>query len=92
MPITVKYPIRHMSQAEFGDLAYKVMRTVFSIRDELGRFFEAHALRLLEHTSLNAILWANVGRRIVAFKTLKRGQKNEGQKNGYHGGRSKEAT
>ena len=40
MPITVKYPIRRMSQAEFGDLAYEVMRTVFSIRDELGRFFD----------------------------------------------------
>jgi GxxExxY protein len=48
--------------------------------------FEAHALRLLEHTSLEAILWANVGRRRVTFKVLRAGrgnrQKNKGQKNG----------
>ena len=40
MPIIVKRPTRRMSQAEFGDLAYEVMRTVFAIRDELGRFFD----------------------------------------------------
>ena len=40
MPIILKHPTRRMSQAEFGDLAYEVMRVVFRIRDELGRFFD----------------------------------------------------
>jgi len=38
MPVTVKQPIRRLSQAEFGDLAFEVMRVVFAIRDDLGRF------------------------------------------------------
>ena len=62
-----------------------------TLQKDMG-FFKAHALRLLEHTSLNAILWANVGRRIVTFKTLRRGQKDEGQKNGNRNGRAKETT
>ncbi|MEI7732471.1 MAG: GxxExxY protein [Verrucomicrobiota bacterium] len=36
--------------------------------------FEAHATRLLEHTNLEALLWANIGRKTVTFRTLKRGQ------------------
>jgi len=40
MPIVVNHPIRRMSQTEFGTLAYEVMRTVFAIRDEFGRFFD----------------------------------------------------
>ena len=40
MPITVQHPLRRLSQAEFGSLAYEVMRAVYALRDELGRFFD----------------------------------------------------
>ena len=40
MPIKVGAPIRRLSQDEFGDLAYRVMKEVFHIHAELGRFFE----------------------------------------------------
>lgn len=40
MPIILHTPIRRLSQAEFGDLAFGVMRCVFEIHQELGRFFD----------------------------------------------------
>jgi GxxExxY protein len=40
MPIAVQRPVCQLSQAEFGALAYDVMRTVFELREELGRFFD----------------------------------------------------
>lgn len=40
MPITIRTPIRPLSQAEFGDLAYSVMGCVFEIHRDLGRFFD----------------------------------------------------
>ncbi len=40
MPIHVDAPIRRLSQSEFGKLSFEVMREVFRIHAELGRFFE----------------------------------------------------
>jgi GxxExxY protein len=40
MPITLRQPIRRLSQAEFGELAYSVMGCVFQIHQNLGRFFD----------------------------------------------------
>ncbi len=40
MPITPRVPIRRLSQAEFGELAYSVMKCVFEIHREMGRFFD----------------------------------------------------
>ena len=40
MPITLRTPIRRLSQAEFGELAYSVMQCVFQIHNEMGRFFD----------------------------------------------------
>jgi hypothetical protein len=40
MPIIIRTPLRRLSQAEFGDLAYAVMECVFQIHSELGRFFD----------------------------------------------------
>ena len=40
MPIIIQHPLRRLSQAEFGSLAYEVMRAVLELRDELGRFFD----------------------------------------------------
>ena len=40
MPITLRTPLRRLSQAEFGDLAYRVMGCVFEIHREMGRFFD----------------------------------------------------
>ena len=40
MPVTPLSPVRRLSQAEFGDLAYSVMGCVFQIHSEFGRFFD----------------------------------------------------
>jgi len=40
MPIIVRHPVRRLSQAEFGELAYSVMGCVFQIHRDLGRFFD----------------------------------------------------
>ncbi len=40
MPVIIRTPIRGLSQAEFGDLAYAVMGCVFEIHRDLGRFFD----------------------------------------------------
>jgi GxxExxY protein len=42
MPITCGVPLRKLSREEFGELSYEVMRDVFDIHNELGRFFEEH--------------------------------------------------
>jgi GxxExxY protein len=40
MPIVVQAKMRRMSQAEFGAVAHEVMRRVFDIHNEMGRFFD----------------------------------------------------
>jgi GxxExxY protein len=40
MPVQVMAPIRRLTQAEFGDLAYIVMGHVFELHREFGRFFD----------------------------------------------------
>jgi GxxExxY protein len=40
MPIALKVPIRRMSQLEFSDISFEVMRQVFALHNELGRFFD----------------------------------------------------
>lgn len=40
MPISMSVRVRRLSQSEFGELAYQVMRCVFEIHDELGRLFD----------------------------------------------------
>ena len=40
MPISLRVPIRRLSQLEFGELAFDVMRHVFAIHNEIGRLFD----------------------------------------------------
>jgi GxxExxY protein len=40
MPIVLHSPIRRLSQREFGDVAFEVMRHVFAIHNDLGRLFD----------------------------------------------------
>lgn len=40
MPITPSIPIRRLGQQDFGELAYVVMRHVFAIHADFGRFFD----------------------------------------------------
>ena len=40
MPISLRTPIRRFSQNEFSELSFEVMRHVFAIHNELGRFFD----------------------------------------------------
>jgi len=39
MPVTLQVPIRRISRQEFAELSFEVMRHVFSIHNEIGRFF-----------------------------------------------------
>jgi len=45
MPISNRTPIRRLSQAEFGDISFEVMRHVFAIHNDIGRFFEEKIYR-----------------------------------------------
>ncbi len=40
MPITPLHPVRRLTQNEFAELSYEVMRCVFEIHNEFGRFFD----------------------------------------------------
>jgi GxxExxY protein len=40
MPVASRIPFCRLSQTEFGDIAYEVMRHVFAIHNEIGRFFD----------------------------------------------------
>ncbi len=40
MPIKIRIPIRRLSQPEFSEISYEVMRYTFAIHNEIGRFFE----------------------------------------------------
>ena len=40
MPISLGVPIRRISQDEFSELSFEVMRVVFAIHNEIGRFFD----------------------------------------------------
>jgi GxxExxY protein len=55
-------------------VAFKITGLEENLKD-----FEAHSIRLLEHTNLDAILWANISRRTLTFRGLR--QKDKGQKN-----------
>lgn len=40
MPVNICAQLKRVSQADFADMAYEVMRCVFDIHNELGRFFD----------------------------------------------------
>ena len=40
MPIMPLHPVRRLTQDEFAELSYEVMRCVFEIHNEFGRFFD----------------------------------------------------
>src|SRR5438045_297128 len=39
MPITVDATLKRIGQAEFGEIAYDVMRHIFDVHSEFGRLF-----------------------------------------------------
>jgi GxxExxY protein len=40
VPISLRSPIRRLSQAEFGEVSFEVLRHVFAIHNQIGRFFD----------------------------------------------------
>jgi hypothetical protein len=60
-------PVRRLSQNEFGELSFEVMRHTFALDS-----FETHARRLLQHVNLRAIAWINIRMKHVTFITLER--------------------
>jgi GxxExxY protein len=69
MPITIKAPIRRLSQQEFGELSYEVMRHVFDIHNELGRFFDERIYkRELAHRLANVRLEVPIDLSFESFR------------------------
>jgi GxxExxY protein len=61
MPITLNFPVRRLSQREFAEIAFEVMRHIFAMHSELGRFFDEKIYkRELAHRSPNVRLEAPV--------------------------------
>lgn len=46
MPIKTKVPIRRISQQEFGEISFEVMRHVFEIHNEIGQFFNEQIYKI----------------------------------------------
>ena len=70
MPITLPVPIRRLSQHEFGELSYEVMRHVFDIHNRLGRFFDERIYKLeLAHRMGNVRLEAPIDISFESFRT-----------------------
>jgi GxxExxY protein len=40
MPVILPVPVHRLSQQEFGEVAFEVMRHIFAIHNEIGRFFD----------------------------------------------------
>jgi GxxExxY protein len=56
MPISSKHRIRRLSQQEFGDIAYEVMRHAFAVHKDLGRLFSEEIYQAeIAHRVGNAI-------------------------------------
>jgi GxxExxY protein len=69
MPIHLNFPIRQLSQREFGDIAFEVMRHVFAIHNELGRFFDEKIYkRELAHRLPNVRLEAPIDITFASFQ------------------------
>ena len=51
-------------------LAARRVAFVLTALPEAGPDYESHALRLLRHTELEAILWANISLKLVTFATI----------------------
>lgn len=45
MPIKVDTNIRHLDQAEFGEIAYQVMDHIFAVHNKMGRFLDEDIYR-----------------------------------------------
>ena len=56
MPISSRHPIRRLSQQNFGDIAFNVMRCVFDVHRDLGRLFSEEIYQAeIAHRLGNAI-------------------------------------
>jgi GxxExxY protein len=70
MPITLNFPVRRLSQPEFAEIAFEVMRHVFAIHADLGRFFDEKIYkRELAHRLPNVRLEAPVD---IAFESFQK--------------------
>ena len=84
MPIHCPIATQRITQDEFKQIAGEVIQHVFTIHNEfapnvafkitaprsrLGEF-ESHAKRLIGHTTLKTVHWANITQASVTFTTL----------------------
>ncbi len=70
MPITCRQPLRPLTRENFSRLAYELMRDVFEIRNELGRFFDERLYkRALAHRRQDVMLEVPV---YVSYQTFQK--------------------
>ncbi len=68
MPVQLCVPVRRISQQEFGEISYQVMKVVFAIHNEMGRFFDEKIYkRELAHRFPDARLETPID---VSFRTF----------------------
>ncbi len=68
MPITTSIPIKRLSQKDFGEIAYEVMKHTFKIHNEIGRFFDEKIYkRLLAARMPGVTLEASIDVRFQSF-------------------------
>ncbi len=70
-PATVEYHQHSVGRQDFRHVTEQVAFKLTAFEEDASLDnFEKHAWRLVKHTSLTALIWANIGRHTVTFSTL----------------------
>lgn len=74
MPITISHPIKMLSEQEFHDLDFQVMKLAFKIQNELGRFYDEKIYQneLIRLCQYNGIEIASEVKISLTHKTFKK--------------------
>ena len=71
-PADVLFQDRVIGRQDFRHAAEHVAFKLTAFEEDAAlNDFEKHVRRLLDHTSLAAVIWCNIGRRVVTFSTVR---------------------
>lgn len=70
--IEVRYMDKLLGCQKMRVISPGVTFKVTALPDDACEHFVSHAARLLKHTSLNSILWVNIGRKTLSLKTIEK--------------------
>lgn len=81
MPVQLKQPIQCITEQEFHDLDFQIMRWAFDAHNQLGRFYDEKIYQnellntcrdngLIAETELKNLHWINLCRSAVNFTSL----------------------